>query len=205
MIITRCKPLFGQTYDVGWLGFTRSFDTIGDAIAFGERKEIGAGYPSVNHALVVIGDGQCVQAHIDNGVQRGALAQYLDDPKSRVYFRRLRGWTPALGQRVAAAALSKVGDEYSRLGIAEMAAADTLLGQFLNELTHHRLHQELAQLLTSPNAYICSQLDAFAVATQPEFENIPALKLPLASIDPQTLFQVEELYEETINDCSYQP
>lgn len=202
--ITKVIPQFGVNYDIGWLGFTRTLDLVGDAIAYGEQSESEKGYPSVNHVLIVIGDGQCVQAHIDNGVQRGPLSQYLDDPRSRVYFRKLRFYTPDLGNRVAQFGLSKVGCGYAKVEIAEMAAADTLVGRAVNELTGNRIHDELAELLTSPLAYICSQLGAAAVFIQPEFSDLPKARLPVAAWDPQSFFQEEEIFEPFINDCGFQ-
>lgn len=198
MTINKAQPVFGTFYDIGWIGFTRTFDALGDAIAYGEARADGSAAPSVNHALVVIDNNLCVQAHINDGVQPGKISDYLDDPKSRVYFRKPLVWTPQLGKSISAAAIGKIGCHYGKDLIVEMALADSELGHVVNELFRNWPHHVLSQALSRPNQFICSQLAAYALASQPEYRECPLLKNPLASIDPQSLFE-HGPFEDFIN------
>ena len=202
MIIVKAKPQFGTSYDIGWIGFTRTFDLIGDAIAYGERWERTGTTPAVNHVLIVTGNGTCVQAHCRYGVQPGKLSDYLDDPASRVYFRKPIGWTPGLGGRIVATAMFKIGCKYANGLILEQTAADTILGHFLNVISRGWIHYTLAKLIARPDEFICSTLGALALASQPEFKGSSVLKEPLASIDPQTLFEDDADFDPTVIDCS---
>lgn len=202
MNIQKVKPQFGVTYDIGWIGFTRTFDFVDNAIAYGERWERTGTIPAVNHVLIVTGSGTCVQAHCRYGVQPGLLSQYLNDPTSRVYFRKPLGWTNELGNRIAAAAFAKVGCKYANGLILEQIAADTILGHFLNVISRGWFHWFFCKLLAKPGEFICSTLGAMAMASQPEFKQSSVLKEPLASIDPQTLFEDEADFDPNANDCS---
>jgi hypothetical protein len=135
-------------------------------------------------------------------VQAGPLSQYLLDPSSRVYFRRPKGWTPDLGQRIANTAYAKIGCKYANGLILEQTAADTILGHFLNVISRGWIHAFLSKLIARPNEFICSTLGAYALASQPEFKGSGILKEPLAAIDPQKLFEADEEFDPTVNDCS---
>jgi hypothetical protein len=203
MIIQKLNPKFGVSYDVGWIGFTRTFDFVGGAIAYGERWERTGTIPAVNHVLIVAGNGTCVQAHCRYGVQAGQLSQYLDDPTSRVYFRKPLGWTPELGQRIANTAHAKIGCRYANGLILEQVAADTILGHFLNVISRGWIHAALSNLIAKPGEFICSTLGAFAMASQPEYKGSGILKEPLAAIDPQKLFENEIDFAPEVSDCSF--
>ena len=187
--INHIAPRFGQAYDVGWIGFTRTYGVLGDAIAYGARFEMLENFPEVNHAFVCVGNGDCVQAHIDNGVQRGLIADYLQDPRSRVYFRCPLGWTPELGASVAANARSRIGDRYARDLILETAVADTWLGRLVNKWLRDFPHRVLSRL-ASGKKVDCSMLAAWCLQIQPSLRNARLFtETPLAAIDPQLLFE----------------
>jgi len=201
MTVKVVSPVFGTSYNIGWIGFTRTYKSImGDAIAYGERSELEASFPEVNHALVVIGAGECCQAHSGSGVAIGQLSEYLDDPNSRVYFRQPLGWTPELGAAIADAALSKQGSRYDDLLIAENALADTLIGTAANKVFHDWPHDKLAALVAkmTPGEFICSFLAAYALASMPCFAGWPLFAKPLASIDPLVLMEFGP-FEDFIN------
>lgn len=189
MTITKQPPQFGVSYHIGTIGFTRTFDTIGDAIAYGERWEQSGELPSVNHVLIVAGDNYCIQAHISDGVQTGTLSDYIDDPAGRVYFRQPLLWTRELGVRIAASAASKIGCKYAKDLIIETAMADTELGHEFNVLFDNWPHHELAKLLTNPLEFMCSTLGAASLFAQPEYKKCPLFQNPLGAISPQALFE----------------
>jgi hypothetical protein len=199
----RLKPIYGQSYGLGWIGFVRSFGFVSDAIEYGERWEREQSYPVVTHALIVIGDNACVEAHAEVGVRLANLSDYLTDPKCKVYFREPLDLTPALASCIAICAKGQVGSSYDDLLIAEQAIADTLAGHWLNRLLGGLPHRLTAAALDRPRSFICSYLAAYTLASQPQWAGRGILAGPLAAIDPQTLFE-SDLFEPFINDCSFQ-
>lgn len=204
MQINAIKPVYGQTYDLGWIGFVRGFGFVSDAIEYGERAQRGGAMPSVTHALMVTGEGQCVEALLASGVTQAPLSKYFDDPRQRIYFRKPNPIDPQIALRLAATALSKVGDKYDDLLIAEEAAADTILGRLINRIFKNWPHYLLSSWLARKNEFFCSYLDAYAMNAQPEYKGRGILSEPLSGISPQQLFDDGELFSPFVNDCSLQ-
>lgn len=199
VITTFGKPIFGQSYGIGWIGFSRADDLIGNAIAYGERWE-DDGLPSVNHAFICIGDDNIVEAQLDAGVVRCDLTARTQDPRQRVYFRKPLLWTPDLGQSIAMKALALIGAPYDKLLIAENAIADTLAGHAINELFGNWPHMAADKLIEelTPGEFICSYAAASCLAAQPVYKGLTLFQLPLAAIDPM-LLMVEGPFEPFIH------
>ncbi len=188
-------PSFGSDYDVGWIGFTRAAGLVTAGIAYGERSERIPQFPEVTHAFIVSGNDAGIEAHLETGVARFALAKYSNDPNCKLYFRRPSRWTPALGERIAAAAAGKLGAKYDTSLIAAEALTDTFLGRLVNHVTAGRFKRLLCRGLDRPGAFICSELAAFALASQREYNSLGCLLQPLDTIDPQTLFQDSVIFD----------
>ena len=203
MTINKASPnAFGNSYDIGWIGFSRTFDFESDAIAYGERWEREGNTPSVNHAFIVTDVGMCIQAHAGIGVAYGKLTDYFDNPKCKVYFRKPKCLTSFLASKIVFEAKSKLGCKYDDEIIIEQALSDSFIGHLFNVIFRDWPHKFFSRMLIAPNEFICSQLAAYALASQPEYAQVALLKNPLSSIDPQALFQCEDLFESDANDCS---
>ena len=191
MNTTKVLPEYGKTYADGWIGFSRAFDSVGDAIAYGEESEKLAEFPSVNHAFIVVDKGTMVEALMDRGVVVSPLSSRLNDPTQRVYFRRPCLWTPGMGTRIATRALSKVGCKYAKDLILEQALSDTALGREINRLLDNVPHETLATLLNKAvaNQFDCSGLASWDLAGIAEFAHYRLFAKGTCFIDPQTLFQ----------------
>jgi hypothetical protein len=195
MDIQIITPQFGVNYDVGYIGFTYTGGFVAAGVAYFERWNRLSDI-KVTHVLVVSGENECIEAHIDEGVARVPLTKYFADPECRIFFRKPRGWNPELGERIAAAAGTKVGAKYNTGLVAAEAAADTVAGHWLNRLFRDWPHRVLNRWLARPNEFICSELAAFALAQQPEFAGQGVLVRPLDTIDPQELFEDAVLFED---------
>jgi hypothetical protein len=199
------EPVFGIDYDVGWAGFTFTpKEIISEAIGYGERWEersVGEAaalpYPAVSHAFICTGAGTGIEAHIDTGVAGFHLAKYTADTKCRVYFRKPRGWTPDLGKRIAATAAKNppLGCAYDTSLIAADAICDTITGHALDRLTRGWFREWMCAWLARPNRFICSETDAYVFQQQPELAALGCLKRPANTIDPQELFEDDEVFE----------
>lgn len=200
MTITQITPVFGVNYFSGWIGFSRAFDTVGDLIAWGERREQGS-LPSVNHAFVVTGDNEIVEAQMDAGVVRTTLTSRTLEPKQKVYLRNPIGFVPPdsdgnlFREQVCCRAESQIGAKYDKLLILEQAMADTIVGHAVNELFGNWPHEELAALIAraTPHEFICSFLASFALLLRGG-----------CAIDPQTLFG-DSRFGDQIYECSLLP
>jgi hypothetical protein len=199
MDIQIITPQFGVNYDTGYIGFTYTGGFVAAGVAYFERWNRLSDI-KVTHALIVSGENECIEAHIDEGVARVSLAKYFADPQCRIFFRKPRGWNPGLGQRIAAAAAAKVGDRYNTGLVVAEGVADTVAGRWMNKLFHEWPHRVLNRWLARPNEFICSELAAYALAQQPEFAGLGVLAKPLDTIDPQELFEDTELFEDWVNE-----
>ncbi|MDB6066050.1 MAG: hypothetical protein JWR26_2258 [Pedosphaera sp.] len=188
-------PIFGTNYDVGHIGFTYVGGVVSTGVAYFERWN-RIGDIRVTHTFVVIGDNECIEAHIDEGVARVPLSKYLNDPGCRIFFRKPRGWTPALGQRIAATAASKLGCKYDTRLIAAEAAAHTVVGHWLNRVFGSWPNHLVSRVLDRPDRWICSELVAYALQQQPELQGLGVLRFPPDTIDPQELFEDHALFED---------
>jgi hypothetical protein len=179
---------------IGHVGFTFEPGFVSASVAFAERWN-RRGDVKVSHTFVVSGPGECIEAHIDEGVARVSMDKYLLDPDCRLFFRRPRGWNAALGERIAAAAAQQIGCRYNTSLIVAQAAADSWLGHWCNRFLGMWPDRVVSRLLDRRNHWICSQLVAYALAQQPEYRDVGVLRQPLDTIDPQQLFQDDELFE----------
>jgi hypothetical protein len=186
---------FGVDYATGYIGFTDADDVVSRGVAYFERRHRRGGVP-VTHALVVSGDNEGIEAHIDEGVARVALAKYFKDPDCRIFFRRPRGWNPELGARIAASAAAQVGCGYATGLVVAEAAAETFAGHWLNRLFDSWPRRLLSRLLDRRGHWMCSELVAYALAQQPELRGRGVLRFPPDIIDPQELFEDTALFED---------
>lgn len=193
--VQNIRPAFGTNYDIGHIGFTYVGGVVSSGVAYFERwNRIGA--IRVTHTLVVSGDNECIEAHLDEGVARAPLTKYFNDPGCRIFFRKPRGWNPALGQRIASTAASKLGCKYDTRLIAAEAAADTVVGHWLNRVFGSWPNRVVSRFLDRPDHWICSELVAFALQQQPELRDQGVLRFPPDTIDPQELFEDHALFED---------
>lgn len=178
----------------GFIGFTFEPGIVSAGVAFAERWN-RRGDIKVSHTLVVSGPDECIEAHLDEGVARVSLDKYLGDPNCRIFFRQPRDWNPELGARIASAAATQIGCRYNTSLILAQAAADTWFGHWCNRVLRRWPDRIFSKALDRRGHWICSQLVAYALAQQPEFHERGILCQPLDTIDPQQLFEDDQLFE----------
>jgi hypothetical protein len=194
MLLQPVIPKFGVNYDTGYIGFTYTGGFVAGSVAYFERWNRSTGL-KVSHTFVVSGDNECIEAHINEGVARVPLTKYFADPACQVFFRCPRGWNPELGRRIADDAAAKLGAHYNTGLIVADVAADTFMGHWLNRLLRSWPSRVMSRACDRSGHWICSQLVAYALAQQPELQGHGVLRFPFDIIDPQELFEDEDLFE----------
>lgn len=205
MITNSITPQFGVNYQPGYIGFTFTRDSeISKGIAYFERWERLSDI-KVSHVLIVSGANECIEAHAGEGVARAPLDKYFNDPHTLIFFRQPKRWAPELGQRIVDAAAAKIGCKYNFELIAADMMADSLFGHWCNQIFHNYPRRFVARLLDQTNEFICSQLGSYSMAVQPEFKGVGCLEFPLDTIEPQELFEDEQLFEGWTNKSGHGP
>jgi hypothetical protein len=155
MNLISIKPQFRSNYDAGYIGFTFTDECpVSEGIAFFERWNRLSDI-RVSHVFVVTGDVELVEAQMEHGVQKDSIAKYFNDPHTIVFFRKPRGWSPELGQRIASAAASKIGTPYATGLIVADLLADSFLGHWLNVTFQQWPRRIVNKFLARPAEFIC--------------------------------------------------
>jgi hypothetical protein len=144
--------------------------------------------------LVVTGENEAVEAVADKGVVKICLSKYFDDPRSRIFFRKPKKLTNETGARIAGTALAQVGARYDHL----LLAAQVLEGSFLRRWIYSAFRETpdhfVGRLLNRDDRWICSELAAYCLDAQPEYADKGILAKPHHAIDPQELFEDQEIF-----------
>lgn len=204
MNVISIQPKFGVNYDIGYAGFTFVGGAVSDGIAYFERWSRLSDI-KVSHALTVSGPNECIEAHMGEGVARAPLSKYFDDPTTQIFFRKPKPWNLSIAHNILLAAASKIGCKYATDLIIAEAAANSLAGHLINEVLHDEPNRVVSDLLADPNAFICSQLVAYALGQQPELKGRGILANPFDTITPQQLFEDPIIFEDWVNASGHGP
>jgi hypothetical protein len=190
------RPQFRQHYDLGWIGFVHGPSRLSRAITYLTRRD-RVGDIIVNHALVVTGPDECVEANMPVGVVVNRLSEaYFDrEDEGEVIFRKPKGLTAEIAERVAARAKSEVGARFDITGMVAEGLGGTFLGHFLNSLFDNKPRELMAKLLHEKGQWVCSDLAMYCLREQPEFRGKGVLTRPVGTVSPQALFEDEEVFD----------
>lgn len=194
--IISCTPAYGVNYNAGYVGFTYTgSNLISRGITYFTRWS-QMHQIKVSHALIVSAENECIEAHMEGGVKRTPLSSYFDDEKCQIFFRKPKGLTPDLAQRIIAAAAAQLGCAYDIDLIAAQLESNSLTGHMLRRLLGPGFEERLCKLQDHPDRWICSELVAHGLDAQPEYHDRGVLVYSDATIDPQELFEDDATFEE---------
>jgi hypothetical protein len=191
MKITSLEPKFGENgnYNIGYIGFTyHSTNIISQGIAYFTRWH-RLGEIKASHALIVTGENQCVEAHVETGVAQRDLKDYFDNEHCQIFFRKPKNLTPKIANNMARVADSQVGCQYDIDLIKRLMFAYTHLGWVINKITKDEFVKWLTRQHQGDDEWICSELAAYCLDEQPEYKDQDILSLPNTIITPQKLFE----------------
>lgn len=194
--IRKITPRWLDNYAPGYIGF--SFNTrapLSYGISYFQRW-VRMSDIRVSHTFVVSGEDSCIEA-VAGGVREGPLGYYFNDPYIRVFFREPRDYTADMGRRISSTAASLKGKRYdTRLIAGHLAANLWLLRRALAKDHHPKVERWLLARANDPDAYVCSEVAAFALDCQWELCDVGCLKDPHELITPQRLFEDAEVFKE---------
>jgi len=198
--IQSLPPSYGDNYKAGYIGFTHTGANVMSRGVSWFTRWSRLSDLHVSHVLVVTGENECVEALPDKGVVKTPLDKYFNDPKTQVFFRKPRKCTNSLGARIAETALAQVGTRYDHL----LLAAQMLEGSFLRRWIHATFRENpdrlVGRLLNRDARWICSELAAYCLDCQPEYADKGILGQPHYAIDPQELFEDQEIFATWRNE-----
>ena len=150
----------------------------------------------VSHALIVTGDNECIEAHMQEGVKQSDLSKYFNDPRCQIFFRKPVGLNDEIANRLAATAAKEIGTKYDAALIASHAIQGTFIGKLINSVFKGKPDKLVSKVLNRDDRWICSELVAHCLRLQPEYANKGILLHPSETIDPQELFEDSEIFEK---------
>ena len=183
-----------REHQIGYIFFVSNTSLVAEGIGWFQRWQ-QTGKISVFHTGVVTGPDECVEAHWRTGVALNNLADYEASKETLILYRKPRGWTPELGNSIAASAKGRLGARYNKGLILSQLASNTFVGHALNWLFNGGPERWLSRVMDDKQEFICSELSAYALAQQPIFEGKGILAQPLDTISPQELFEDNVLFE----------
>jgi len=178
MEITSRNPLYGDNYKIGYIGFTfHDKSIISQGIAYFTRWA-RMSQIKVSHALIVTGKNKCVEAVKKTGVTEQPLDKYFDETNTTIFFRKPRRYSEDIGRRIADTALTKIGCEYDKSLIIAQIMQGCFLGRWVRSVFGDKPDEFLSCLLNSDDKWICSELAAYVLDSQPEYRNKGILDKP---------------------------
>jgi hypothetical protein len=190
-------PVFGKDYDRGWVGFAHSTSSLSRGIAYLTRRE-KTGDVVVSHSFLVTGPDECVEANLPVGVVKTSLRDAYFDKGVVVHFRKPRGLTPTIARRLVKTARAQVGAGFDfGLFVAE-GLGGTFVGHLFNSFFSGKPHELMTSLLNQKDRWICSELVAYCLRSEPAFRGKGVLAHPPATVSPQGLYEDDELFEDCV-------
>ena len=196
MLVDYIKPVYGKNYDRGFVfGTNKMDDFVHAGIAYFQRWE-RMDILKCQHVGLVVDENTIIQAHVGIGVHEASISTLFDDPCTQVFFRKPKGLTSEMANRIVGTASMHLGQDYDKSLILAHAANGTFLGRLASKMTDGASERALCEWLDDPFQWICSELVADALDTQPELKDQGILALPDCAIKPQELISDEIIYEQ---------
>jgi len=186
---------YGEDYDRGWIGFNHAGSWFSKGIAQVQQWNQVSDV-TVSHVFVVTGEDECVEAAYPKGVVRSKLSEeYWPKDDRYVIFRKPKGLTPELADRIAKAAEAELGTDFDYHTTANLALQKNFVGWIVNWMTSDEANRAIDSWVEDDSRWLCSALGAYCLKSQPEFDGIGILEKQPGMLTPQELFESDEIFE----------
>ncbi|QDU74111.1 hypothetical protein Pan97_11160 [Bremerella volcania] len=194
-IFNTTPATYGEDYERGWIGFNHAGSWFSKGIAQVQQwRQVSD--VTVSHVFVVTGEDECVEAAYPKGVVRSKLSEeYWPKDDRYVIFRKPKGLTPELADRIAEAAEAQLGTQFDYHTTANLALQKNFFGWIINWITSDEANRAVDSLVEDDSRWLCSALGAYCLKSQPEFDEIGILTQQPGMITPQELFESDEIFE----------
>ena len=189
------KPVWGKNIKPGYIGFTFTDDSfISDGIAwFTRQKDLDI---KVSHTFVVgYRPMGLIEAHVETGVRAWSIEDYINDPKTHLFFRKPKGLTDTMTQLIIDTAEVRIGAKYDKSLILGHMLSNTFLGRLLVRMIGNIPEKILTAATNNPEEWICSELVANCLDSCSALHDVGILAEPVSTITPQELFEDQEIFE----------
>ncbi len=194
--LTTVAPVYGNNYNKGYIGFSYNDNSV---IAKGIAHFTGWQRMSdlyATHVLIVTGENSCIEADaFHNCVKEGPLQHYFDQPHCQIFFRQPQGLNNEIAEGIVQVLRPEIGKKYDFKSILTQTLSGSFFGRLCDRLLQGKLEDKLSEKLNNPEKWICSELAAYALDEQPQYQDQGILKRPNATISPQELFEDSVIFE----------
>lgn len=191
--IESLNPVYGENYKKGYIGFTyQKTSIVSIGIAYITRWA-RLSHVKVSHAFVVTNENQCIEA-VGEGVRIIDLNHYFNDPHCQVFFRKPQPYNDDVANRISQAAHEHIGKAYDHSLIPAHFFLGSWFGRVLNRITFGALTFIIMKVANSKDQWICSELAAYCLDQQPEYHDQGILLAHNETIDPQELFEDNQIF-----------
>ena len=148
----------------------------------------------VSHALVVTGENECIEAHMEGGVKRTKLDTYFNNEHCQIFFRKPKDLTPELAAAIIKAAEDHLGSAYDIELLAAQLKVNSIRGEFIRHRILPNFDDNVCQRRDHLDRWICGELVAHCLNAQPPYHDKGVLAHSDATIDPRKLFEDDLIF-----------
>lgn len=190
------KPVFGENYNIGYIGFSNNDSVIAKAIKWGTKYD-KRGKIEASHALIIISETECIEALADQGVVISPLSKYFDSNEFDIIFRCPKGYSQDFAQQLIEIAKEQIGSPYSKKAIVSSVFRRLFAGHIIDLLTKDKLWDVLCENHFGKQTFICSGLVAYCLQKIPnwKYNSSGALKRKFGGINPNELLYDDKIFE----------
>jgi hypothetical protein len=177
--------------------FTQDDCFLARAIYHFTRWDRKSGIP-VAHVAVIADESTCIEA-LTEGLTKSNLKKYFDNKDFRIFIRRPKGMTEEIADELIKSEEKDLGAKYANALLVVFALRGTSVGHLIDKFTNNKFFDSLSLLVNKSGSLLCgldaaNRLKMHKVASCSE----GVLKNPSAVINPQQLFEAEELFRPTV-------
>lgn len=192
------KPLYGIDYQKGDILFTQDNCLKAKAIYHGTRWDRKSGI-KVAHVAMIVDAAHCIEAKA-KGVVITELEKYFNNEDYKFFIRRPKKITDEMADKLVKIAESDLGKNYSNSLLFIAALRSTIIGHCIDKATNNKLFDNLSSFVSKKGELLCSGYGASWLKRLDDWIscNKGVLKRPSAGINPQHIFESDELFEPTV-------
>lgn len=206
-IIKRISPSelrYGPRSDYykGDIFFTYNDDWLAETILYFTRRDKTSTKRAI-HVGIIEDESTCIETTNKTITKTKLKDKYLDNEKYRLYIRRPKEMTDGLITEFINNAHRAIGTKYARALLVVMALRNSPIGSLINNKYFDNIAdfcKSVSVKLYKKGTLMCSEYLANTFKTLDSWvlHDQGILKRPSPAINPQQIFEAEELFEPTI-------